>query len=277
MPVAAEPEGAASQMRQAVIRTSAGDTAVELEEPGDFSSVFVFAMHKSGSTLMDRMLKQALTTAGIPQVALPSITFRAGLPANDILNPEELIFERGYCYRRFHGFPPYLQKFDLARNKKILLIRDPRDIVVSYYFSMAQSHGLPPLGVVKKFLLAMRQRALTTNIDQFCRSVAKEFIAQFRSYQSILSTELRLYRYEDVIFDKKSWLDDMLSYMGFSLDSATAALIAKENDIWPEAEQPSQHIRQVMPGNFRKHLSRESIEVLNTEFEQLLTEYKYAF
>jgi Sulfotransferase domain len=263
-------------MRRAVIRTLAGHTAFDLEEPGDFPSFFVFAMHKSGSTLMNRMLDQALSAAGVPQVPLPSIAFEAGLPANEILNPEELIFPQGYCYRNFHGFPPYLHRFDISGNKKILLIRDPRDIVVSYYFSMAKSHRLPRLGVVKRYLLNMRDKARTANIDQFCRSVAKEFKSQFRSYQSILSTDLRLYRYEDVVFDKKAWLEDMLGYVGVALSPAKLGRIARENDIWPEVERPSKHIRQVMPGNFRKHLSRESIDVLNAEFEPLLTEYKYA-
>src|SRR5262249_13572233 len=105
LPVAAQPEGAASPMRRAVIKTSAGHTAFDLEEPGDFPSFFVFAMHKSGSTLMNRMLDQALSAASVPQVPLPSIAFEAGLPANEILNPEELIFPEGYCYRNFHGFP----------------------------------------------------------------------------------------------------------------------------------------------------------------------------
>ncbi|HEX4571093.1 MAG TPA: sulfotransferase domain-containing protein [Dongiaceae bacterium] len=263
-------------MRQAVIRTPAGNAAFDLEEPGDFPSIFVFAMHKSGSTLMDRMLKQALTAAGVPQMALPTVAFRAGLP-NEILNTEELIFPRGYCYRRFHGFPDYLYQFDIARNKKLLLIRDPRDIVVSYYFSMAQSHGLPPMGVVERFLVGMRKKAQNTSIDQFCRTIAKVFTEEFWTYRPILSTELRLYRYEDVIFDKKAWLEDMLSYMGFSLDSATVTRIAQENDIWPEVERPSEYIRQVKPGNFRKHLNRKSIELLNVEFEHVLTEYNYAF
>ena len=46
---------------------------------------------------------------------------------------------------------------------------------------------------------------------------------------------------------------------------------------WPAVERPSEHIRQVKPGNFRKHLNRKSIELLNAEFEHLLTEYNYAF
>src|SRR5262249_16007540 len=129
--VAAEPEGAARQMHRAVIRTSAGEVAVDLEEPGDFPSFYVFAMHKSGSRLLNTMLNQALSAAGIPQQAQPALLFQAGVPANDVLNPDELIFPRGYCYRSFRGFPPYLAKFDIARNKKILLIRDPRDILVS--------------------------------------------------------------------------------------------------------------------------------------------------
>jgi hypothetical protein len=264
-------------MRQAVIRTSAGEAVFDLGEPGDFPSFFVFAMHKSGSVLINRMLDQALSAAGIPQIPLAAIAFRAGLPEREILNPEELIFERGYCYRSFRGFPPYLRDFDISRNKKVLLIRDPRDITVSYYFSMAKSHSLPPSGIARKRLLGTRAKAVATSIDEFCCNIAKEFTAQFRTYQPILPTELRVYRYEDVIFDKRGWLADMLDYFGVALDREIIAATAREHDIWPEEERPLEHIRQVKPGNFRKHLSRDSIDRLNAEFEPMLREYNYAF
>jgi hypothetical protein len=69
----------------------------------------------------------------------------------------------------------------------------------------------------------------------------------------------------------------MLDYFGVALDGATVERIARENDVWPEAERPLEHIRQVRPGNFRKHLNRESIEALNSEFRDLLATYSYSF
>ena len=88
-------------------------------------------MHKGGSVLLNRLIGQSLSAARIPQVLLSEIAFKAGLPENEILILKELILECGYCYGGFRAFPPYLQRFDIARDKKILLIRDPRDAVGS--------------------------------------------------------------------------------------------------------------------------------------------------
>ena len=80
-----------------------------------------------------------------------------------------------------------------------------------------------------------------------------------------------------MVFDKRGWLADMLDYFGVALDPEIIAAIAREHDVWPEEERPLEHIRQVKPGNFRKHLSRDSIDRLNAEFEPMLTKYNYAF
>jgi hypothetical protein len=263
-------------MPRCVIKTPVGEAAFDLDEPQDIQSFYLFAMHKSGSVLINRMISQSLSIARIPQIPLSELAFQAGLPENEILNPEELIFERGYCYRGFRGFPPYLKRFEIAQNKKILLVRDPRDMVVSFYFSAARSHALPSCGIVREQLLHRRTEARTTDIDEYCQSIASAFISKFQSYESILSTELRLYRYEDVIFDKKSWLTDMLNYLEVVLDRSSIERIATQNDVWPEVENPSLHIRQVKPGNFRRHLSRESIDFLNEKFRDVLIEHNYS-
>ena len=52
--------------------------------------------------------------------------------------------------------------------------------------------------------------------------------------------------------------------------------IAAKHDIRPNAERPDHHIRQVVPGNFRKHLRPETIDKLNAEFSAEMQEYGYA-
>jgi hypothetical protein len=53
-----------------VLKTPAGEMTFDLPQPGDFRPFFLFAMHKSGSTLLNRMMYQALSAAGVPQHAL---------------------------------------------------------------------------------------------------------------------------------------------------------------------------------------------------------------
>ena len=263
-------------MRQVRLETPYGSTMITIPLPGDFESFYVFAMHKSGSTLLNNMMVKVLQATGIPQMAISELAFLAGLPENKILNPKDVIFERGYCYRRYRSFPEYLSNFDLSAKKKILLIRDPRDMVVSYFFSYTQSHSIPDAGVIRDELLAKRQEAAETNIDESCLADIADFIGEFTGYEHLLNTDIKIYRYEDVIFNKVAWLQDILSYFGIKAPLEFISNVARENDVIPQKERPDQHIRQVHPGNFRKHLKNETIVKLNALLKPILEKYHYS-
>jgi hypothetical protein len=226
--------------------------------------------------LLNKMMEEALTAANVPQIAPSAIAFKAGLPATEITNAAEIIFPHGYCYRSFRAFPPYLQSFDIAANRKVLLIRDPRDILVSRYFSAKLSHPVPEAGEARSRLLSQRAHASRMTVDAYCLSMIDFVRNEYESYRPLLSTEMRVYRYEDVIFEKERWLADMLSYFEVELPAETIAEIARVNDIRPRKERPMKHIRQVKPGNFRRHLSRRTIETLNRELADILEEFGYS-
>lgn len=262
-------------MSKRILKTPAGETTIDVPCPGNFPSFYLFALHKSGSSLLNKMLGTALRRVGVPEIAIPDVAFGAGLPEGSILNPADFIFETGYCYRGFRSFPPYLRNFDITKNKKILLVRDPRDMIVSYYFSMSQSHIIPGSGVIRDDLMIWRNEARSANINEYCLNKYEMFRQEFESYGSILGTELRIYRYEDVIFHKQDWLRDMLSYLGVAVTPGDQRRIAEENDIRPAAERPGEHIRQVTPGNYRRHLGEATIERLTSEFLEILKKFGY--
>jgi hypothetical protein len=232
-------------------------------------------MHKSGSSLMYSMMKAALQSAGVPVIDLPLATFSKGLPGNQLMNPRELIMDRGYCYCGYRNFPNYLRKFDITKNKKILLVRDPRDMLVSFYFSMAYSHNIPITGVLRGDMLNWRSEAKNADVDVYCLDKAAKFKGEFAGYRHLMGSEIRVIKYEDVIFRKLEWLSDMLSYLSISIDPENLKAIAAKHDIRPNAERPDRHVRQVVPGNFRKHLRPETIEKLNAEFSAEMQEYGY--
>jgi hypothetical protein len=258
------------------LKTTKGEVAVSFPAPADFDSCFLFAMHKSGSTLMYQMMRLALSVAGIPTIALSEIAFGAGLPENEILNADAFILGRGYCYLGYREFPPYLRGRDIAKNKKILLIRDPRDMLVSAYFSDAYSHVLPPTGDVRAAMETQRTYARKTDINDYCISHANLYLSEFAGYEALFPTEMRIYRYEDVIFKKQAWLQDMLTYLGVNINGRHVETIASNSDQRPERERPAEHIRQVTPGNFRKHLTTSAISRLNAVFADILSRYNYA-
>lgn len=64
------------------------------------------------------------------------------LPDEAPASTSQVILPKGYCY----GFPAWPTTFEipiLGKAKSILLVRDPRDMAVSMYFSTLLSHPKP--------------------------------------------------------------------------------------------------------------------------------------
>jgi hypothetical protein len=85
----------------------------------------------------------------------------------------------------------------------------------------------------------------------------------------------RVYRYEDVIFRKEAWLQDMLEFLGIEHKPRWVKQLANRHDLRPEQENPTRHVRQVTPGNFREHFNAETLELLNHQFSDHLLLYDY--
>ena len=103
------------------------------------------------------------------------------------------------------------------------------------------------------------------------------YIRLFERYrQFIFDDNLRLYRYEDIVFDKKDWVADINDYLSLGLSRAVTDRIAARHDIIPDTEDPGAHIRQVKPGNYRKHLSDTTISALNQVFSTDLEFFGYS-
>ena len=105
-------------------------------EPANVNSFFVFSLPKAGSTLLMRIMADVCNVLGIPVIDLPTRLFNLDIrPAELTSDINSLWQNQGYAYVGFRLFFPQMT-FDFSKTKNILLVRDPRDMLVSYYFSM---------------------------------------------------------------------------------------------------------------------------------------------
>lgn len=240
---------------------------------------FAFSLHKAGSSLLTALLQEYCQLLDIPTINLPSILFINGKDEKTVKVTDELkrLLEiDGYCYLGWRNYMDFLDFIDLNRSKNILLVRDPRDRLISYYFSVRQSHVMPPKGDLKNQLIALREKSSRQSPDHTVKNLLPEFTMNQNFYQSKLSPHnTRIYRYEDVIYRKEEWLSDMVAYFGFPYDKKTVAEIAQKHDIRPEAENPDAHIRQVKPGNHKFHLKSGTLKTLDIELNKYLRCYDY--
>jgi hypothetical protein len=106
--------------------------------------------------------------------------------------------------------------------------------------------------------------------------MAQSYKKYFQDYLTNLPIETtRVYRYEDVIFKKMEWLEDMLLYLDIEVSISNITEIANRYDIRPDIENPHKHIRQIVPGNYKTHLTPATINELNRIFKPIMNFFQY--
>jgi hypothetical protein len=239
--------------------------------------VLAFSHHKAGSTLLNGLLSQLSEAAGLKFVSIPGELFQRGM---DIRGVEVDVDwnATGYCFGGFRFYPESpLPLIDSAR--AVLLVRDPRDALVSYYYSVRDSHVLPaPDTPVRRGMMARREQARASTVDEWVLANYGAMIDVLTGYvaQSFpMRANVAIYRYEDVIYRKRAWADDLLHWFAWDVPAKTVTRIVQRFDVFPDTEEPQSHIRQVHPGNHRVALKPETCEVLTQRLRHLLTLFGY--
>ncbi len=253
---------------------------ISLEPPAAIESFFIFGIHKCGSTLINKIFTDICHQLGIPCVAIPRIALQQGIPPGIWGKCEALnsIILDGYCHEDFRSYPLFMRQNKLInQRKKILLVRDPRDAIVSAYFSFANSHRPPGEGPALTRFLERREQLKSIDIESYALKHSTQVKAAFNRYNRHLKKDslLKIYRYEDIIFDKVNWITDMLNFLNLSLDRDKILKIATKHDIVPGSEDVNQHIRKVKPGDYQDKLSPEFIATLNETLSDVLARYNY--
>lgn len=279
------------------------EVAYPLPVPADAPSFWAYSFHKAGSTLLEKILIDCCEAAGRPVVNVPGFLFDHGMSedvAPSVLAP--LWHPDGYAYLGFRT-PMLPDREVLEQAPSVLLVRDPRDRLVSYYFSLAFSHTAPPseksgmwnrLQDLARSLMGspktdsklsrneqfnqVRQQVASTAINEWIRNEQRlaRFEAVLEKYRKgLCPSRTRIYRYEDIIFRKQEWMQDMLAHLQLELPTDTLNAIVEKHDVRPDKEDAKAHIRQVAPGNYKRHLTVETVELLDGILHEHLSLFGY--
>ena len=255
--------------------------SLEIPPPGTGASCFLIGLPKAGSTLLNRIMRPLTERGGLVFFSLQNALNAAGVATASVEVPPEAVFQpEGYAYGGFRGVDVLSSVPAFARGRTIFLIRDPRDMLSSLYFSEAISHRPPGTAQSKEAaeqFEARRSAALAETIDAFARRRAAGVLATYRNaVQRLEGVEHRLYRYEDVIHAKLDWVQDMIAYLGLKVPRPVVEAVVARNDVTPESEDPTQHIRRVSPGDYREKFDADTIAWLNAQFAEQLARFGYA-
>lgn len=281
------------QDRSTEMASSTADAALRIElEDGRSATVpvpqpgpppaggFVFGMYKAGSTMLHSALDNLCNGTGTPTFSIVTETRRvAGIAIErEKLTPDskqelnEVFSREGIIFSGFREFPTFLD-LDLTGRPTVLLVRDPRDMLTSQYFSLKFSHTT---GRGNEAVAAARSQLAEVEIDDFVLRNSKNGLRWFSSYErGLVGSNLMLRRYEDIIFDKLRFFGEVCRHLSLDVREQRLARVAEKFDVRPAQEDPYKHVRQVTPGDHRAKLKPETIEQLNDIFSAVIRRYDY--
>lgn len=236
----------------------------------DDPSILFFTVHRCASTFLTSVFDQILPERMI-HINFDSYFSVVNNDKYKLYQSPEFLSDafqsKGYFYGPFRNYVPVS---NLSRFKIILILRDPRDVLTSHYYSAAFSHP-----EINDKLILGREKALRLTVDEYVIAKSAEFRITYEHYLQHLKgrENVQLIRYEDMITDYPGFLNALSSVL--SIDQKIKDQLIKEDPFKVAEEDKFSHKRKVKAGDYLDKLKPETIEILNSEFKSIIKELGY--
>ena len=230
-----------------------------------FMKLFYCASWKCGSLFIFRFSKKIAEMTGTP---LLSPNFKSDAPhylkQSDIAAYQFSQMSDYICspVRSARFLPETLKSSDVSI---IVHLRDPRDMLVSSYFSVAFSH---PKGPSLKISDENRQKLRDTSIDEYVLKQRKRLQNIFEDFMELSRkrSDLLLVTYEEMVCDFPNYVHKIGEHIGLT-DQQQELLINQFSDEFIiEEENHENHKRRVIPGDHREKLQESTTTELTEAF-----------
>jgi hypothetical protein len=241
-------------------------------------SILTIGVVKGGSSLLHKIVTDLAPHGRRTLLPIDRHFFSYGISIDDAVEDMDGLFGRqGFIFGTFRWLPRSVFIPNVLDAKKVLLVRDPRDMLVSAYYSFLESHGIPESGPAREDLKRARAKLSELSLDDYVKTRADGLKRNYFRTMTLLTTpNTLLRRYEDIIFDKQTFVADLSKFLETDVSNAQIAAIAKKHDVMPDREDTSQHIRQVTPGNFLNKLAPSTVEEITYKLRAILCEFGYS-
>ena len=244
---------------------------------------FCLGVRKSGSTMLNRIVQALARRNGVNAVNIPGTFFRFGFDVPDWSGADlRDVVLPGNVYVGFRSFPGNIAgypRFETAR--KVFMFRDPRDALVSEYYSDAYSHVAPTgdTDASRQHAALFEKRraeALATPVEDYVLKRARAMDQTLRAFGGLLEDpRCLLLRYEDYVFQKPRLIHKVLRHFDWTCPPGVIDALLKQVDEVPQTEDPQRFVRRVIPGDHRNKLPPKAIARLNHQLRDALQMFDY--
>lgn len=233
-------------------------------------TVFHITHWKAGSQWIRQVLEEAVPQRSI-RVAADSSNMRAeAIRPGSIYTP---------VYRKVEGFRKLVP--ESLPQRHFVVIRDLRDTLVSWYFSIKHSHGAAN-AVVAGTVLPYRERFNQCSQEEGILIALRERLEPMAQIQaSWLEAGVPVIRYEDMIIDEQGAFQKIFEICAIPMpDEERTALIDRHSFQRRAGRRPGQedvasHYRKGVAGDWRNHFTDRITAEFKERFGQHLVDVGY--
>ncbi len=246
-------------------------------------SVFFFTMHKCASSFMNKLFTAIagksdykLTDYGKEIWNLSDYVDIVG-PYEDFLEKsyERLYMTRGVIYapQRNPLFFPGVENF-----RHIFFLRDPRDAVVSSYYSTAFSHDIPKGSQSKQRFDTKRRQAQEQGIDEYTLQAAVDWlIPLYANYRKLResSYDYLYLTYDEFKDDTEKFIYDIAQFLNVPVSSNVVSTLSVEASPIQVKKNIYTHKRSGKSQQYLDELKPETVTTLNDMFVDTLDYWRF--
>jgi hypothetical protein len=241
-------------------------------------SCFFFTMHKAASTFVGHLLSRTFQSAGYGALDISAESFTAGVTEVDYVccNRHRLL-DANMFYGPFRSETALAVPLELPE-QLVVHVRDPRDCVVSMYYSICFSHSLPGEGPARHEFLEWREKYREKGIDFFCMEGIERNYRALGIMREVVQRrpDAVLSYYERLVASPADWFVDVTTRLGISRNE-TPQISSLDEKEFVVLEDKFSHKRQVTPGDYKRKLKKETQIALSDHMKHDLQFFGYSF
>jgi hypothetical protein len=246
-------------------------------------SILLFSVYRAGSTFLGGLMRKIAGGAGLTVVDLDGYFYQLGI-GKEWEGKGRIMLDvpyqsTGYFYGPFRSFNRGIR--NIEDYKILLVLRDPRDVIVSSYYAI-YSHVTPLLEGKQALRTRMKRRKkeLKQTVDEFVINRLdgnSRFLNRYYQYHKELmgKPNVLFLKYEDMVENFDAWLDRLIAFLGMDLSREFINRLKAGADFKVAKEDVHKHKRQVTPGDHKRKLKPETIDILNAKTKEIRKLFGY--
>jgi hypothetical protein len=246
-------------------------------------SAIFFTTHKCASTFSEKMFRVFETHSEFAVRNYPRALWN--MSAQLDLDMENEVFLALAYDRLFKArgeiYVPLRKPVDFPGREKfrhVFFLRDPRDVLVSSYYSFGFSHAVPEGERKRAEFHEERQRIQAQGIDGYAREAATAWLLPvYNEYRRLRETaaESLYLKYDEFKSDTAAFVRTLAAFLEIALpDEAVLAIAQTASPVQPVADTV-RHRRSGRSGQYLEALNPDTVNYLNTIFAEVLAYWEF--